>query len=266
MMFRTCMTKLLPAVAVGAAWVGAPALAEGDGGFVAIPVVSEAGAVTPGEGGVAGAGCTYAIDDGTGDQNVGFGAAGLQGIANMFVVDASCTTIETISVAWGTMNTSVGTTCTVSIYDDPNNDGDPSDAVLLGSGTGITPNEGTNTYNDYALTASVEVSGLFFVAAVAEVAGTDPNGDGDTGDGDFCMRNDRSTLPSEGVSYFLGNITDPENVFNSGGTVGINGSFGAGFDGNLMIRASGPGSDPICPTDIIVNNATDVDDLVAVIL
>ncbi|MHC5001652.1 MAG: hypothetical protein ACYTJ0_00875, partial [Planctomycetota bacterium] len=224
------VSRVLPVLAVGAmctAGLDSAALGKDGSGFTAVPVLNPAPPVGA-NGGVAGTGCSYAIDDGSGEQNVGFGGAGLQGIANTFVIDPSCSTIDTISVAWGTMNTSIGTPCTVSIYDDPNNDGDPSDAVFLGSGTGITANEGTDTFNDYALTASVEVSGLFFVAAVAEVAGTDPNGDGNTGDGDFCMRNDRTTLPSEGVSWFLGNVTDGENVFNSGGTVGINGAFGAG--------------------------------------
>jgi hypothetical protein len=114
----------------------------------------------------------YVIDDGTAEDSVGFGN-GSQNFEslwfNQFAVIAGQTMISTVSVAWGTpafpdpsMN---GTPITIGIWSDPNGDGNPSDAVLLGQVSGTIQNAGTDTFVNYSLNPPVDVSAFtsFFV-------------------------------------------------------------------------------------------------------
>ena len=114
----------------------------------------------------------YMIDDGTAEDAVGFGN-GAQNFEslwfNQFDVIAGQTSISTVSVAWGTplfpdpsMN---GTPITIGIWSDPNGDGDPTDAVLLGRSAGTIQNAGTDTFVDYTFSPPVDVSAFtsFFV-------------------------------------------------------------------------------------------------------
>src|SRR5438094_9555285 len=114
----------------------------------------------------------YMIDDGTAEDSVGFGN-GLQNFEslwfNQFDVVAGQTMISTVSVAWGTPlfpDPSInGTPITIGIWSDPNGDGDPSDAALLGQVSGTIQNAGTDTFVDYTLSPPVDVSAFtsFFV-------------------------------------------------------------------------------------------------------
>ena len=114
----------------------------------------------------------YMIDDGTSEDAVGFGN-GAQNFEslwfNQFDVIAGQTMISTVSVAWGTPAfpdpAMDGTPITIGIWSDPNGDGNPSDAVLLGQVSGTIQNSGTDTFIDYTLSPPVDVSALssFFV-------------------------------------------------------------------------------------------------------
>jgi hypothetical protein len=114
----------------------------------------------------------YMIDDGTAEDGVGFGN-GSQNFEslffNQFDVVAGQTLISTVSVAWGTPlfpdPSNNGTPVTIGIWSDPNGDGNPSDAVLLGQVSGTIQNEGTDTFVDYTLSPPVDVSAFtsFFV-------------------------------------------------------------------------------------------------------
>src|SRR5438067_2622443 len=114
----------------------------------------------------------YMLDDGTAEDGVGFGN-GSQNFEslwmNQFDVISGQTMITTVSVAWGTPffpdPSNNGTPVTIAIWSDPNGDGDPHDAVLLGSVAGTIQNEGTDTFVDYTFSPPVDVSGLtsFFV-------------------------------------------------------------------------------------------------------
>ena len=114
----------------------------------------------------------YQLDDGTMENSVGFGN-GLQNFEslwfNQFDVIAGQTSITTVSVAWGTpifpdpsLN---GMPVTIAVWSDPNGDGNPSDAVLLGSVAGTIQNAGTDTFVDYTFSPPVDVSAFssFFV-------------------------------------------------------------------------------------------------------
>lgn len=87
----------------------------------------------------------YAIDDGTQDNSIGLTGGGDVIWLNQFNVLPGLETITTVSVAWG--NVPNGTAATILIYDDPNDDGDPTDAVLLTSFATTIANANTDTLN-----------------------------------------------------------------------------------------------------------------------
>jgi hypothetical protein len=62
-----------------------------------------------------------------------------------------------------------GTAVTVGIWDDPNNDGDPTDAVLLHSQAELSANVDTDIYNDYTIAPPVVVSGSAFVGVMVNI-------------------------------------------------------------------------------------------------
>jgi hypothetical protein len=105
---------------------------------------------------------TYTIDDGTSELGVAFsnGAQNFEALwLNQFDVIPGQTTIASVSIAWGTpidfepkIN---GNPVTIAIWSDPNGDGDPSDAVLLGSTDGFTVNQGTDTFATYPFSPAI---------------------------------------------------------------------------------------------------------------
>ena len=208
------------------------------------------------DGGIAGGNgcpCVYRLDDGTGEQNLGVAGddEATVAMANAFLADASCPDIDLIQVAWGEMP--AGAPVVLAIYDDPNNDGDPSDVTAadrVAVTTGVTANEGTDELNGYPIApADVAALGVFFVVAITADTGTDRP-----------LRLDSGS--STGSSWFATSFTDPDDPFQTGG-VGLVDTFG--FPGSFMLRATGRlrGS---CPTDLDASGGTDVDDLIAVIL
>jgi len=114
----------------------------------------------------------YQLDDGTMEDSVAFGN-GLQNFEslwfNHFDVIAGQTSISTVSVCWGTPiapdPSQNGTPVTIAVWSDPNGDGNPSDAVLLGSVAGTIQNSGTDTFVNYTFSPPVDVSAFssFFV-------------------------------------------------------------------------------------------------------
>ncbi len=107
---------------------------------------------------------TYMIDDGTMENGVGFGN-GLQNFEsiwlNQFNVIPGATQISAVEVAWGTPAfpdpSNNGTPVTIGVWSDPNGDGTPFDAVLLGSVAGTIQNEGTDTFVVYTFSPPVDL-------------------------------------------------------------------------------------------------------------
>lgn len=107
---------------------------------------------------------TYMFDDGTAEDSVGFGN-GAQNFEslwfNQFDVIPGQTAITAVEVAWGTplfpdpsLN---GQPVTVAVWSDPNGDGNPSDAVLLGSVAGTIQNAGTDTFVTYTFSPAINL-------------------------------------------------------------------------------------------------------------
>ncbi len=89
---------------------------------------------------------------------------------NQFDVIPGFEMITTISLAWGSVlggSPPVGKPTIVALYEDPNDDGNPFDAVLLTTETvGVTA-PGTDQFTDVPITPTI-VSGSFFVAALMQ--------------------------------------------------------------------------------------------------
>ena len=179
----------------------------------------------------------YMIDDGTSENGVGFGNGSQNFEAlwfNQFEVISGQTMISTVSIAWGTPlfpdPSNNGTPVTIAIWSDPNGDGNPSDAVLLGSVAGTIQNEGTDTFVDYTFSPPVDVSAFtsFFVGDMTPM---------NNGPEHFYQGIDQdSTLHRQ--SWVAGNSDGSPVDLNMPGnndTVGLIDDFG--LPGNWLVRA-----------------------------
>ena len=121
----------------------------------------------------------YQHDDGGQDNGIGLTDGGDVLWLNQFNVIPGLETINSISVTWWSQ-LAAGTPTTVLLYDDPNNDGDPSDAVLIT--TANTPAvPGGTTVVDIPDTIAGAAGDSFFVAAsITHLAGEFPAGIDDT--------------------------------------------------------------------------------------
>lgn len=198
----------------------------------------------------------YMLDDGTAEDGVGFGN-GSQNFEslwmNHFDVISGQTLITTVSVAWGTPlfpdPSNNGTAVTIAIWSDPNGDGDPHDALLLGSVAGTIQNEGTDTFVDYTFSPPVDVSAFtsFFVGDMTPM---------NNGPEHFYQGLDE-TPPSQMQSWIAangdGSPVDINNVGNND-TIGTIDSFG--LPGNWLIRADTGGAVSPTPTSTVSPSPT----------
>jgi hypothetical protein len=191
---------------------------------------------------------TYMIDDGTAEDAVGFGD-GVSNIEalwfNQFDVIPGQTTITSVSVAWGTPAfpdpTLNGEPVTIAIWSDPNNDGNPSDAVLLGSVAGTIQNASTDTFVTYTFSTPITLP----AGATSFFAG-DMTPAHSGFEQFFSGLDENSTLHRQ--SWTAANaLGGPVNIQNPGqnDTVGLIDDFG--LPGNWTIRAD-TGTSTITPT------------------
>jgi hypothetical protein len=109
-------------------------------------------------------GFQYRLDDGAADTLVGLTAPGGDLIwLNRFDPVPPFTLIRSIAVAFGGVPN--GRPVTVALWADPNQDGNPSDAVLLATAAGVVANSNTNAFKVYDIPLT-SVSGTFFVGAM----------------------------------------------------------------------------------------------------
>ena len=179
----------------------------------------------------------YIADDGANNVNVGVGGSGGDLLVlNRFTVQPTGDGIVEIQVNWTGIASNFP--AKVAVYDDPNDDGDLSDLVLLHESDVQTNSVGGNTYASYII-PNTFVSGDFYVGAYVEnMAGNVFPFGYDTTDPD---------LPN--TSYFFErtgagdlSLSDPN------GTATLQG-WGENFivAGNFMIRAVGDVGTPPVP-------------------
>jgi len=120
---------------------------------------------------------TY-FHDSFGGPYTGFGLTSDGTIAWLHRFDAfsGSDTLDAVLVAFGSSGSSFpplvnGTPATVGVWSDPDQDGDPSDAVLLASVATAVQNAHTGIKNQIDLSPPVHVEGKFFVGALTSCTG-----------------------------------------------------------------------------------------------
>ena len=113
------------------------------------------------------------VDDGT--ANLAAGSFDATGGANLWLQRfgsiGQSTVVTAISTAWSSpivppaQRPAEGSPVQVAIWDDPNDDGNPLDGVLLQIVQGTLVGSGTGAFQTFALDPAVSVSGFFFVGA-----------------------------------------------------------------------------------------------------
>ena len=110
---------------------------------------------------------TYSLDDGSGETGLYFRYDTDVIWGNHFLRTPGGELIGSISAALGFLPVNAaamnGTPLVASLWSDPNADGDPSDAVLLASASGVAANWATDTFNTYAIPQTL-VGPSFFTA------------------------------------------------------------------------------------------------------
>ncbi|MEY2715149.1 MAG: hypothetical protein RIT24_1492, partial [Planctomycetota bacterium] len=88
----------------------------------------------------------YALDDGTREGNLGYGAVADVLWLNRYQVTPDAGTIYSIRVVLG--NAFAGQPYRVALWSDPNGDGEPSDAQVIASAQAVVANGNTNIFNE----------------------------------------------------------------------------------------------------------------------
>jgi hypothetical protein len=180
----------------------------------------------------------YMIDDGTGENSIGLTAGGTIYFLNRFNVLAGFGTVTHVRVAWGQ---TIPAPAMVLVWDDPNNDGNPTDvtgAHVLTSAAVVQDGGNTDTYFTYDVTdAGVGATGDAFYVGVC--ASNPP--------AQFPARIDQ-TAPNNARSWVGGDGSQSAQCTNpNGGNVvfplGLIDSFG--FPGDWMVRANATGTTPV---------------------
>jgi hypothetical protein len=176
----------------------------------------------------------FQYDDGTSEDALGWTDGG--DAVWMHLFDAgSGVIVESVSTAFGAdgyvNGPANGTPCEVYVWDDPNEDGDPTDAVLLGRGSGVVANTNTNIFNKFYLDVPVVPIGKFFVGCSLY---QEP--------GERAAPQDYHTPYIDGAAFFTGayngsgSAWDPENLSaNPIHEVGL-----IGYPGFFLLRANMP--------------------------
>ena len=186
----------------------------------------------------------YSIDDGTTDSSLGLSLGGTLCWFQRFDTrpQALFDVIHEIDVAYGFpgnpgFGVNNGTPVTVCVWEDPTDDGDPSDAALLMQISTTVQNNDTNVLNPVPITP-VTVRGFFFVGAFLQHP-----------IGRFPASRDTGTS-SLGRAFFLGTTTfagafDPANLLSVGHTQIFSMDTVNGGNLNSVFRVQAVGQGPV---------------------
>jgi len=113
----------------------------------------------------------YFYDDGTAEVGLGLAAGGHLCWMHWFQTTPGAMPIKEIHTAFGSSagaNPPAGNPASVYIWDDPNGDGDPSDAVLLAQVATVCTDPGTNIFQEVNIGTVPLPSAGFFIGAMCE--------------------------------------------------------------------------------------------------
>lgn len=157
---------------VAALFAGVQGAAGQSPRLVGGPVVRDGGQGQKGGalvgGGSRSSACNYGVDDGSTEISIGLGASGTLTWLNALETQPGCEQISEIWIVWGAPGAvplpTNGSPATIYLWDDPTNDGDPTDAVLLVEQAVTVENAGSGAEARYTIPVT-SVSGTFFVGA-----------------------------------------------------------------------------------------------------
>ncbi len=188
------------------------------------------------------------LDDGSSENSVGLTVGGAVCWMVGFGQGAGSTTITAIETCFGTPAFLGGYIpqgpVTVGVWDDPNDDGNISDGVLLGTTTvAVSPGSiDSDIFQSIPLGSSVTANGIFFVGAVVVHNGGEYPGPLDqSGGGGGCSAGPGSWVAGENSGTFnftnlAANNVPPQSMTS------------VGIPGNWLMRAvCGPGGTPTTP-------------------
>ena len=186
----------------------------------------------------------YALDDGVPNSGLTYGIAADYCWFQSFTTVGASDAITSVQVMWQPGQIPAGTTVHVCVWEDPNDDRDPADAILVRSVAATVPNVTSLSYTTYSLLAPGTVHGGFFVGAFLTTDGSL---------GTISLLDYDSGL--SGRAWFA---TDAPNFFDP---TQLSSSFynhievlGAGIHGVFMLRAEGSGSQPATYCNAKVNS------------
>ena len=183
----------------------------------------------------------YSIDDGSAEDAIGLTGGGDVISLNSFTVVPGTEQIDSVSIAWGTpafpdpsLN---GLPYTVAIWSDPNGDGNPNDAALLATAGGVVSMQGTDTFIDTSISATITTL-KFFVGFL--ITG---------GDGQFPAAFDQTAPTFSNRSYVAGGAAGTGNINDlNANDLPVAAIESFGLVGNWLIRAHSPGDPSPTPT------------------
>ena len=197
--------------------------------------IAAAGAMTALFSSNAQASVLHRLDDGQSNAALGLtGGGGRYDLfwLNSFTAQPQGEVINSISLTWGTpvfaglTGMFPGMATEVLLYSDPNNDGNPNDAVLLTNATTAVANPDTDIFTNVAI-APTKVTGNFFIAALMRNLNFNTT---------YPAAID-TTSPVNNRSWI--GFTTPGNSFNVNNLSGLFRTESIGFRGNWMLRAEG---------------------------
>jgi len=169
-------------------------------------------------------------DDGVGDNMLGWTAGGDMAWIQRFDMGANFN-VSNIQVVWGSAafpgaSPANGSPARVLLYEDPNNDGDPSDVVLKQNVATFVANVDTDTYNTISVPSTL-MAGVFF-AGGAELHAA----------GQFVAPMDQTCPVGDETWFFGDNAAVPAtNYANPAASpIPVDSFLNNGFPTNLMVR------------------------------
>lgn len=186
----------------------------------------------------------YALDDGSPNSGLTYGIPADYCWFQSFTTVAPTDGITSVQVMWQPGQIPAGTAVRLCVWEDPNDDRDPADAILVRDFAATVPNVTSLAYTTYALGAPAVVHGGFFIGAFVTTDGSL---------GTISLLDYDSGL--SGRAWFA---TDAPNFFDP---AQLSSSFynhievlGAGIHGVFMLRAEGSGDVPAVYCSAKVNS------------
>lgn len=176
----------------------------------------------------------YALDDGVPNSGLTYGLPADYCWFQSFTTVGATDAITSVQVMWAPGSIPPGTAVRLCVWEDPNDDRDPGDAILVRDVAATVPASSALTYTNYPLGAPGVVHGGFFVGAFLTTDGSFSSIallDYDSG------LSGRAWFAADAPGFF-----DPANLSSSAyNHIEI---LGAGIHGVFLLRAEGSGSAP----------------------